>query len=206
MHSLQTKTPEILGKKRFLRKIILCGALGLLFEETSAAQSGLDSNARLCETSQDLLVAVVSSRDPRAIADPSGVPVPLSFPIPKDTPGYRALDLPGHLGGGPLPKNSMTPFESSPPRKNVFWKQAFMESLLYTGIMHSFNVTTEAGKRDTLNGHWFQHYVHSVSELRGWSGAMAETIFLVCSGRWLGQPFGMHNGRLARSAKPRSEM
>src|SRR5207249_6359991 len=58
---------------------------------------------------------------------------------------------------------------SSRPNNNVFWKQAFMESLLYTGIMHSFNVTTEAGTRDTLNGHWFQNYVGSVSELRGWS-------------------------------------
>jgi hypothetical protein len=170
MRRWQSKAPGILGTKRFLRKIVLCGALGLLFEETcAAAQSGLDSNGRLCETSEDLPFAVVSSRDRKAISDPSGVPAPLSFPIPKDIPGYKALDLPHSLRGGALPMNSMTPFESSRPSKNVFWKQAFMESLLYTGIMHSFNVTTEAGTRDTLNGHWFQNYVRSVSELRGWS-------------------------------------
>jgi hypothetical protein len=49
------------------------------------------------------------------------------------------------------------------------WKPALGESLLFTGIMHSFNIATEAGTRDTLNGHWFQDYMASVSELRGWS-------------------------------------
>jgi hypothetical protein len=49
------------------------------------------------------------------------------------------------------------------------WKPALGESLLFTGIMHSFNIATEAGTRDTLNGHWFQDYTASVSELRGWS-------------------------------------
>jgi len=46
---------------------------------------------------------------------------------------------------------------------------ALMESLYYTGIMHSFDIITEAGTRDTLNGHWFQHYMESVGSLRGWS-------------------------------------
>jgi|GraSoiStandDraft_36_1057302.scaffolds.fasta_scaffold30817_2 hypothetical protein len=170
MHSLQTKTPGRLGTKRFLRKVVFYGALGLLFGDTSAAgQSGLDSNARLCETSEDLPIVVVSPKNFTAISAPSGAPAPLSFPTPKDIPAYKAPDLPRNLYRGPIPANSMTPFESSRPNNNVFWKQAFMESLLYTGIMHSFNVTTEAGTRDTLNGHWFQNYVGSVSELRGWS-------------------------------------
>jgi len=51
----------------------------------------------------------------------------------------------------------------------VKWMPALMESLYYTGIMHSFDITTEAGTRDTLNGHWFQHYMESVGSLRGWS-------------------------------------
>ena len=51
----------------------------------------------------------------------------------------------------------------------VRWMPALMESLYYTGIMHSFDITTEAGTRDTLNGHWFQHYMQSVGSLRGWS-------------------------------------
>jgi hypothetical protein len=49
------------------------------------------------------------------------------------------------------------------------WGPAIGESLLYTGIMHTFDITTQAGTRDSLNGHWFQHYTQSVSELRGWS-------------------------------------
>jgi hypothetical protein len=35
--------------------------------------------------------------------------------------------------------------------------------------MHTFDLWTEAGTRDTLNGHWFRNYIGSVSELRGWS-------------------------------------
>jgi hypothetical protein len=46
---------------------------------------------------------------------------------------------------------------------------AFGESWLFTGIMHAFNITTEAGTRDALNGPWLKDYLRSVSELRGWS-------------------------------------
>ncbi|MGB2667908.1 MAG: hypothetical protein WAK48_28200 [Candidatus Acidiferrum sp.] len=49
------------------------------------------------------------------------------------------------------------------------WAPAFGESLLFTGIQHTFNITTEAGTRDALNGKWFTDYIRSVSELRGWS-------------------------------------
>lgn len=57
----------------------------------------------------------------------------------------------------------------APTEKNLKWRIANQESLLFTGIMHTFNIWTEPGTRDTLNGHWFQQYTHSVSELRGWS-------------------------------------
>jgi len=49
------------------------------------------------------------------------------------------------------------------------WVPAIGEALLYTGLMHSFDLATQAGTRDSLNGKWFQQYVRSVSELRGWS-------------------------------------
>jgi hypothetical protein len=49
------------------------------------------------------------------------------------------------------------------------WRFATNQSLLFTGIMHGFNLATEAGTRDALNGHWFEDYIDSVSELRGWS-------------------------------------
>ena len=35
--------------------------------------------------------------------------------------------------------------------------------------MHVFNIWTEAGTRDALYGRCFQDWMHSVSELRGWS-------------------------------------
>lgn len=56
-----------------------------------------------------------------------------------------------------------------PADKNVHWRIANQQSLLFTGVMHTFNLWTEAGTRDTLNGHWLQQYLQSVSELRGWS-------------------------------------
>ncbi|MFZ1006216.1 MAG: hypothetical protein WAN65_05235 [Candidatus Sulfotelmatobacter sp.] len=51
----------------------------------------------------------------------------------------------------------------------VRWRVATQESLLFTGIMHTFNLGTEAGTRDALNGLWLDQYLQSVSELRGWS-------------------------------------
>jgi hypothetical protein len=53
--------------------------------------------------------------------------------------------------------------------KKFHWRLATRESLLFTGVMHAFNLTTEAGTRDALNGPWFKDYLRSVSELRGWS-------------------------------------
>jgi hypothetical protein len=48
------------------------------------------------------------------------------------------------------------------------WRPALGESMLYTGIMHAFRFTTEAGTRDALNGPWFNNWMSSVSEIRGW--------------------------------------
>jgi hypothetical protein len=61
------------------------------------------------------------------------------------------------------------PSGESPTDTKFRWGPATRESLLFTGIMHSFNLGTEAGTRDALNGHWFEDYIQSVSELRGWS-------------------------------------
>ena len=67
-------------------------------------------------------------------------------------------------------ESSVNPQNSQDRNQNRFhWKPAIAEALLFTGIQHAFNITTEAGTRDTLNGHWFQDYIDSVSELRGWS-------------------------------------
>jgi hypothetical protein len=76
------------------------------------------------------------------------------------------------------------PSESSPAASNlknvwndnenkIHWWTATKESLLYTGTMHVFDITTEAGTRDTLNGPLLRNYFRSVSELRGWSDSDA---------------------------------
>jgi hypothetical protein len=55
------------------------------------------------------------------------------------------------------------------PKEKFAWVASTGQSLLFTGIMHAYNLGTEAGTRDTLNGHWFQQYTESVASLRGWS-------------------------------------
>ena len=63
----------------------------------------------------------------------------------------------------------ISPAVESSPRQGFNWAASTGQSLLFTGIMHAYNLGTEAGTRDTLNGHWFQQYMESVASLRGWS-------------------------------------
>lgn len=80
-------------------------------------------------------------------------------------------DIPDDFANGAkwYPALYMQP-EVPVPRDTKFgWRVATRESFLFTGIMHAFNLTTEAGTRDALNGPWFEDYTRSVSELRGWS-------------------------------------
>ena len=110
---------------------------------------------------------------------------PLEVSLPEDPTidlpsASPVLDLPdlnnssfAHSDAQRMPNwaaNAFIPTEQEPPKNKDFkWRIANQESLLFTGIMHTFNVWTEPGTRDTLNGHWFQQYMGSVSELRGWS-------------------------------------
>ena len=90
-------------------------------------------------------------------------------------PRVREVALSRSSNGSLIPdqgakfRNSIQPVESTNSRYGIRWLPAIYESLFYTGIMHGFNLWTEAGTRDTLNGHWFRNYTGSVSELRGWS-------------------------------------
>jgi hypothetical protein len=61
------------------------------------------------------------------------------------------------------------PGSTSDVKQSFHWWAATKESLLFTGIMHTFDITSEAGTRDTLNGPLLRDYFRSVSELRGWS-------------------------------------
>jgi hypothetical protein len=63
----------------------------------------------------------------------------------------------------------VTSTKETPPDTRFRWGPATRESLLYTGIMHGFNLMTEAGTRDAMSGPWVKDYLDSVSELRGWS-------------------------------------
>jgi hypothetical protein len=65
--------------------------------------------------------------------------------------------------------NSQDPKQRQASTGRFRWGPAIGESLLYTGIMHTFDLAFQAGTRDALNGHWFQQYTRSVSALRGWS-------------------------------------
>jgi hypothetical protein len=90
----------------------------------------------------------------------------------RNFPDLKVDQLSGIFKGGfnsPDLAVVVRPAIESKPDTNVNWRPAIQESLLYTGIMHTFNIWTEAGTRDALNGPWLDNYLHSVSELRGWS-------------------------------------
>ena len=55
----------------------------------------------------------------------------------------------------------MQPEVSSPADTKFRWRLATQESLLFTGVMHAYNLATEAGTRDALNGPWFDSYTRS---------------------------------------------
>jgi len=83
-----------------------------------------------------------------------------------DDPPASALRVPDTTpASGVLAKPAELPQRDT----HIHWNAANRESLLSTGIMHTFNLWTEAGTRDALNGPWFQNWMHSVGELRGWS-------------------------------------
>ncbi len=97
-------------------------------------------------------------------------------PLPgQNIPGDTSLnfnELPNSPGSVSTDSNSagviLAPQRPVPETK-VQWRIALQESLLYTGVMHTFNLWTEAGTRDALYGPWLNNWLHSVGELRGWS-------------------------------------
>ena len=74
-------------------------------------------------------------------------------------------ELPDSPGTGSDSSNSGAIVQSTrktTPDTRVKWRVANQESLLYTGIMHTFNLWTEAGTRDSLYGPWLNNYLDSV--------------------------------------------
>ena len=112
----------------------------------------------LDETSEDWRPLTAGGRTLRDI--PFDIPMRIA-PGRPDELGWAVTNLP--------PSAAIQPVGQSKSDSRVHWMPAMMESLYYTGIMHAFRTVTEPGTRDTLNGHWFQNYAHSLGSLRGWS-------------------------------------
>jgi len=99
---------------------------------------------------------------------PLSPPAPVSpIPVPLST-GSTKDKQPKETSSSEVRSNPKNP-DINRNAGHFRWGPAFRESLLYTGIMHTFNLTLQAGTRDALNGQWFHDYTRSVGELRGWS-------------------------------------
>jgi len=98
-----------------------------------------------------------------------GVGMKYSFDDPKAASRSAFPDLPAANDASAVSHVVIQPIAPPPADTKIRWKTANKESLLSIGIMHTFNLWTEAGTRDALNGPWLDDYLHSVAELRGWS-------------------------------------
>jgi hypothetical protein len=95
-------------------------------------------------------------------------------PLPMGQIVLSYFPVDASYGNGPNEANTSDPSIKPGDQEGAYpgkfrWRVSFQEALLFTGIMHTFNLATEAGTRDALNGHWFRNYTDSVSQLRGWS-------------------------------------
>jgi hypothetical protein len=152
-----------------LRNVIILGIVGFLYSPTPAtAQTApvpiLDWQEAVPSKSPHLLVFDAPLAEPKSAAADSAKPLDLTVPLPFERPADSVFVL------ASLSSSAATNPHDRPATGTKFrWWPSFGESLLYTGIMHTFNLATEPGTRDALNGPWFKDYIHSVGELRGWS-------------------------------------
>ncbi|HUL17220.1 MAG TPA: hypothetical protein VLV88_14580 [Terriglobales bacterium] len=136
---------------------------------SALAQSSLDFNGGQREALDGPSSAAAAPESPEVLSNSSIASSEIRYPRFSDFPINSSLDILRRRDTGTNATYFIRPVETPPSRTSVHWGPALRESLLYTGIMHTFNIWTEPGTRDTLNGHWFQNYIDSVSELRGWS-------------------------------------
>jgi len=152
-----------------LRKMIILGILGYLC--SSAPVTAQTAPVAILEwqeagpgKSPHLIFSDAPSVQPKSAALDSAKPLDLTVPLPFERPADNMFVLASF-------SSSATTDPRDRPASGTkfhFWP-SFGESLLYTGIMHTFNLATEPGTRDALNGQWFHNYIHSLGELRGWS-------------------------------------
>ncbi len=98
-----------------------------------------------------------------------GVGMKYSFDDPKAASRSAFPNLPAANDASAASHVVIQPIAPPPADTKIRWKTANKESLLSIGIMHTFNVWTEAGTRDALNGPWLKDYLDSLAALRGWS-------------------------------------
>src|SRR5271154_5776200 len=148
--------------KDLIQNLTLLGTLLLLHSVPVAAQLMVDRAAGF----DDIPTAQSSIRD--AIDDARVESLSASSLVDSGTPDPDDTNPNDFANGAASHPNLYT--QPEVPRDTKFrWGIATGQSLLFTGIMHGFNLATEAGTRDALNGPWFKDYTRSVSELRGWS-------------------------------------
>jgi len=155
---------------RSARKLIAFGVLTLFFRQVpTAAQSFFNANPDAHEVLGEFSSPAPLDDGTRSILNPAGMEIGVRNSPFAEGSAYRSLDIPNQWNSGITADTLIQPVEPSRSNKHIRWAPAILESLLYTGVMHTFDLTTEAGTRDTLNGHWFRNYISSVGELRGWS-------------------------------------
>ena len=142
--------------KDLIRNLTLLGTLFVLQSLPAAAQLMVESVAGF----DDIPTAQSSLRS--AIDDSRIYSLSASSLVDSD-----ALDpddnFPNEFANGAKshPALYIQPEVPVPADTKFRWRLATRESLLFTGVMHAFNLTTEAGTRDTLNGPWFKNYTRS---------------------------------------------
>ena len=148
----------------------------LLFAGSLWAQSGSTQAGPVSRENKP--AALDEKRDDTLTKDaPSGTTTFIGLPSQKVAFQNRSTIFDGALIRVPDSTGDRTsytpetlhPAAERPADTKFRWRISFQESLLFTGVMHAYNLGTEAGTRDALNGPWFDDYMKSVSELRGWS-------------------------------------
>ena len=153
-------------------RLVLLGLFSLAARPFPARpQSAFDSvnRAEISPLLDEFCSLEVGDRFSDCVVQPSNPvnPIP-NIPFQND-PFLASLKTSLARDNGPNPHDAIRPVQSASSSYKVRWLPAINESLFATGIMHTFNIWTEPGTRDTMNGHWFRNYTDSLSELRGWS-------------------------------------
>ena len=155
---------------RAAKRLVLLGTFTLFAGPIPVLpQSAFDAVNRAVPQLDEPCSSEASDKFPDCVLQPF-VPVnPVGSVAVQNDPFLASLKISLTTDNGGNPYDAVRPVASRPSDYRVRWLPAISESLFATGVMHTFNVWTEAGTRDALNGHWFRNYTDAVSELRGWS-------------------------------------